>query len=131
MIASGPEQLPRRGGGGVVLADVDPVGVAGAGQLRVVVDDEEGAVGVAEPAEGERGELDLTPRQALLAQLDDVGAAVERGAEQRLGVGAVGPGVADEVEPRRAQPLAPQRVRPPLIEPGSSSGLWLPGDRGG
>ena len=48
----GPEQLARLAGRGVVLADVDAVGVAGERQVGVVVDDEEGAVGVAEAAEG-------------------------------------------------------------------------------
>ena len=108
------EQLAGLGGGRVVLADVDPVGVAGAGQLGVVVDDEEGAVGVAEAAEGERRQLDLAPRQGLLAQLDDVDAAAQRGAQQRLWIAAPRAGVADEVEPRGAQPLAAQRT----------GGLW-------
>ena len=108
------EQLAGLGRRGVVLADVDAVGVAGAGQLGVVVDDEEGAVGVAEAAEGERRQLDLAPRQLLLAQLDDVDAAARapraaaaRARPRRLRV-------ADEVEARRAQPLAAQRA----------GGLW-------
>ena len=75
----------------------------------VVVDDEEGAVGVAEPAEGERGQLDLAARQRLLAQLHDVDAAVQRGAQQRLGILAAGLRLADEVEARCAQPLASKR----------------------
>ena len=79
-------------------------------QLGVVVDDEEGAVGVAEAAEGLRGALDRAAAQRLLAQLDDVDAAVQRGPEQRLGILAAGAGVADEVEARGAQPLAPLRA---------------------
>ena len=88
---------------------MDPVGVAGVGQVGIVVDDEEGAVVVAEAAEGLRGELDLAPRQRLLAQLDDVDAAAQRRGQERFGIGAVGSRLAAEVEPRRAQPLASQR----------------------
>ena len=94
---------------------------AGLRQLGVVVDDEEGAVGVAEAAEGERGELDLAAGQRLLAQLDDVDAAAERRAQERLGVAAARVGVADEVEARGAQPLAAQRSDRPPVVPGSSS----------
>ena len=47
MIASGPSSSRAASAVGVVLADVDAVGVAGARQVGVVVDDEEGAVGVA------------------------------------------------------------------------------------
>ena len=110
MIASGPEDRARLAHRHVVLADVDAVGVAGSGQVGVVVDDEEGAVGVAEAAEGARRRLDLAPRQRLLAQLDDVDAAAQRRPQQRLGVLAVRQRVADEVEARRAQPLAAQRA---------------------
>ena len=117
------EQRSRLGRRHVVLADVDPVGVAGAGQVGVVVDDEEGAVGVAEAAEGVRGELDLAPRQRLLAQLHDVDAAVQRRPQQRLGILAVRARLAAEVEARGAQPLAAQRslglgwgqAHPPII----------------
>ena len=57
-----------------------------------------------------RGALDLRPSQLLLAQLDDVDAAAQRRPQQRFGVLAAGPGVADEVEARRAQALAAQRT---------------------
>src|SRR4051812_1262927 len=103
------EQGPRLGRGQVVLPDVDPVGVASARQVRIVVDDEEGAVVVAKAAEGLGGELDLAPRQGLLAQLHDVGAPAQRSGQERLGILAVWPRLTAEVEPRRAQPLTPQR----------------------
>ena len=105
----GPEQLPRLLGADVVLADVDAVGVAAARQVGIVVDDEEGAVGVGDAAEGLGGALDLRPAQLLLAQLDDVGAAAQRRAQQRFEV-ARRPGVADEVEAGGPQPLAAQRA---------------------
>src|SRR4051794_7647521 len=89
---------------------MDAVGVAGAGQVGIVVDDEESAVGVADAAEGRSGAFDLTPSQLLLAQLDDVDAAAQRRPQQRLGVLTVRPRVADEVEARRAQALAAQRA---------------------
>ena len=54
--------------------------------------------------------FDLARRQLLLAQLDDVDAAAQRRPQQRLGVLAARPGVADEVEARGAQPLAAQRA---------------------
>src|SRR5262249_41395615 len=104
----GTEQLPRRGDF-LVVADVDAVGVAGAGQLGLVVDDEEGAVGVGDAAVGAGGALELGPAQLLLAQLGPVHAAAERRPQQGFGVLAVGPSVAAEVEPRGAQPLAQQR----------------------
>ena len=50
----GAEDLAGLGDRDVVLADVDPVGVAGAGQAGIVVDDEQRAVGVAEAAKGLR-----------------------------------------------------------------------------
>ena len=96
------------GDGEVVLADVEAVGVAGVGELGVVVDDEQGAVGVGDAAEGGAGALDLAAGEGLLAELDDVGAAVEGGAEEGLGVGAVGAGVADEVKAGGAEALAAQ-----------------------
>ena len=76
MIASGPSAVAGVGDRDVVLADVDAVGVAGRRQARVVVDDEEGAVGVAEAAEGRAGALDRAAVELLLAQLHDVDAAV-------------------------------------------------------
>ena len=110
MIACVPEHRPRVLDRGVVLADVDPVGVAGARQVGVVVDDEERRVVVGEATEGDAGAFDLRPPELLLAQLDDVDAAAERGAQQRFGIDAVGARVADEVEARGAQPLAQQRA---------------------
>ena len=133
----GPEQLARRLGRGVVLADVDAVGVAGAGQVGIVVDDEEGAVGVADAAEGRGGALDLRPAQLLLAQLHDVDAAAQRRAQQRFGVLAAGPRVADEVEARGAQPLAAQRpgglwgreAHPPIMNLSRRPPAWRPAPR--
>jgi hypothetical protein len=101
----GTEQLAG-GGDFAGPADVDAVGVAGPGQLGVVVDDEQGVVGVADAAVGRGGAFDLGPRELLLAQLDDVDAAAERRQQQRFRVLAVGAGIADEVEPGGAQPLA-------------------------
>ncbi len=65
---------------------------------------------VANAAEGLRRALDLLAPQLLLAQLDDVDAAGQRGVQQRFGVATARHRLADEVEPRRAQPLAPQRA---------------------
>src|SRR5688572_1942945 len=105
----GTEGGPRLGDRRVVLAQVDAIGSAGRGQGGVVVDGEEGAVGVGEAAEGRAGALDRAAVERLLAQLDDVDAAVESGEEKRLGILAPGARVADEVEAGGAQPLAPQR----------------------
>jgi len=85
------------------------VGAAGNRQRGIVVDDEEGAVGVADAAEGGRGPLDLRPAQLLLAQLDDVDAAAERGAQQCFGILAAGARLAAEVEARGSQALAAER----------------------
>src|SRR3954454_24857251 len=95
----------------VVLSQMDAVGVAGARQLGVVVEDEEGAEGVGDAAEGAGGALDLRPTQLLLAQLDDVGAAGQRRPQQRFEVG-LRPRPADEVEAGGAQALAAQRAVP-------------------
>jgi len=89
---------------------VDPVGVTGACQVRVVIDDEERRIGVSDAAESRRGAFDLGPSKLLLAELDDVDAAPERRTQQRFGIDAVRPRVADEVEARGAQPLAQQRA---------------------
>src|SRR3954447_23675949 len=95
----------------VVLSQMDPVGVQGARQLGVVVDDEEGAEGVGDAAEGACGPFDLGPVQLLLAQLDDVGAAAQRRPQQRLQV-ARRSGVADEAKASGAQALAAQGTVP-------------------
>ena len=108
----GPKELARLLDRAVVLAEVDAVGVTGAGQVGVVVDDEEGAVGVADAAEVRGGPLDLRPSQLLLAQLEDIDAAAERRTHHRFGVPAAGAGVADEVEACGPQALAPQRPVP-------------------
>ena len=105
-----PEHFPRLQDGDVVLAYVDTVCVAGAGQVRVVIDDEEGAVGVAEASESARRALDHLAPQLLLAQLHDLDAAAQRGAQQRFGLFAARQGVADEVEARGTQALAAQRA---------------------
>ena len=109
MIASGPSSSRAAATEASSCADVDPVGVAGARQVGVVVDDEEGAVGVGDAAVGVGGAFDLRPPELLLAQLDDVDAAAERRPQQRFQVAAAGARVADEVEAGGAQPLAPQR----------------------
>ncbi len=143
----GAEQRPRFLDGAVVLAEVHPVGVAGAGKVGVVVDDEQGAVGVAEAAEGRGGALDLRPPQLLLAQLDDVDAAAQRRPQQRFGVLAAGSRVADEIEAGGAQALAAQRAvglggreahpaimtapnRPPMGRNRPYAGRFRPIDRG-
>src|SRR3954469_8501999 len=95
----------------VVLSQMNPVGAAGTRQLGVVVDDEEGAEGVGDAAEGSGGAFDLRPPQLLLAQLDDVGAAAQRRSQQRFQV-ARRPGIADEVEASGAQALAAQGTVP-------------------
>ena len=102
----GPEDLPRLGRRHVVLADVDAVRVELAGEVGIVVDDEERAEGVGQPPEGRGRAPDRAVRLLAVAQLDHPGAVRERGAEQRLGVLAVGQRVADEVEARPAEPLA-------------------------
>ena len=104
----GAEDLPRLLGWHVVLSQVDPVGVAGLRQVGIVVDDEQGAVGVAEAAEDLGRALGRLPAQLLLTQLNDVAAAVQRGVQQRFGIRVAGKRVADEIEARRAQPLTAQ-----------------------
>ena len=110
MIASGPRISAGLGGGHVVLAEVDAVGVADAGEVGIVVDDEEGAVGVAEPAEGAGRAGDRVLVELLLAELDDVGAAGQRRLQQQFGILPARQRLADEVEPRGAQPLPTQRA---------------------
>ncbi len=100
----GAGELAGRGDGGVVLADVDAVGAELGGELGPVVEDEEGARvggGVAEEAGGgAQGRV----RRVLVAELDQVGAAGERRAEQALELDRVEAGVADEVEARIGEP---------------------------
>ena len=92
-------QRPGLGDRRVVLADVNAVGAARLDQLGVVVQEEERAVAIGRAAKRvrERDELFGTARR-LLAKLDHVGAAAERGFEERLGIAIAGTGVADEVE---------------------------------
>ena len=96
----------RLGDRRVLLADVDAVGAAGLDQLRVVVDEEQGAVLVRGAPErlGQGNDLVGAPRR-LLAQLDHVHAAAERRSQQRLRVAGARAAFADEVEAGFAQAL--------------------------
>ena len=84
----------------------------GPGRDHHVVEDEEGAVGVTDAAEGGGGALDLSPvpapsRAAGRCRRRQLSAARSSGSGL---LGAAGAGVADEVEARRAQALAAQRT---------------------
>ncbi len=85
---------------GIVLADVDAVGVDCRGQIRSVVEDEQRAVLGAQGAKAPAGDEDLLVVGVLAAQLHDVDAALEGGAQKMVGAG-----VADEVQPRACQPV--------------------------
>ena len=50
--AIGPQQAPGDGGGQVVLTEVHPIGIHGQGQIKAVVDKEQGAMAGAELAQG-------------------------------------------------------------------------------
>ena len=108
--ASSADDPPRLFDGHVILADVDAVGPAVNRQVGVVVDEERHSVGVSQAPESLGGPVDDAAVAGLLPQLDHVHAAVERGPHQRLGVFAVRTRVADEVQPRHAQPLPPERA---------------------
>ena len=83
------------------------------------------------------GAFDLRPPELLLAQLDDVDAAAERGPQQRFGIDAARARVADEIEARGAQPLAPQRslalgggeAHPPIMARARAS--WVASEANG
>src|SRR5665811_1680552 len=115
----------------VVLAEVDAVGADALRQPGIVVDDEQGRVGVAEAAEGPGRAHDLVAAELLLAQLHDVGAAAERRAQQRFRLAAAGHRLADEVEPRGTQPLAAQRSSCLRGCQAHRSRLWLDGTASG
>ena len=88
MIASGPSSSPRLGSAAMSSWPTwTPSASQLAGQVGIVVDDEEGAVGVGDAAEGlRRRARSRAAAELLLAQLDDVGAAAQRRAQQRLRV---------------------------------------------
>src|SRR5581483_1750562 len=96
----GAGEPPGLGDGSVLLAYVHAVRARLPGQVRPVVEDEDGAV--AARRAGERlgvGDDLLGAARLLLAELDRPRPGRERGLQQRLGVAAAGPRVADEVEP--------------------------------
>src|SRR5919106_184645 len=103
-----PDDLARVGGWHVVLADVDPVGSELAGEIRVVVDDEQRSIGVRQPPERPPGAFDRVPGLLVVTELHHSDATGHRGVEQRFGITAVRSRLADEVEARPAQPLTPQ-----------------------
>ena len=79
----GPRDGARRGGVGVVLADVHAVGRAGVHEIRPIVEDEQRAVGVGRLAErAARGDQPVVG-EGLVAQLDDVDATAQRGVQER------------------------------------------------
>ena len=106
----GAELLARLGHGHVVLAEVHAVGAGRAREVGPVVEPEQRAVLVAERAEAGRRTQDLLVGRVLVAQLDHVDPAAQRGAEHRLGRR-----LDDEVEPGSPQALAP--IDEPLGHP--------------
>ena len=78
------------------------------GEVGVVVDDEERAVGVRETAKRLPGALDHLRGMLPVAELDHPAPAGHGGVEKGLRVPFPGKGVADEVEPRPPQALPPQ-----------------------
>ena len=103
----GAELLARLGHGHVVLAEVHAVGACRAREVGPVVQPEQRAVLVAERAEAGRRAQDLLVGRVLVAQLDHVDPAAQRGAEHRLGRR-----LDDEVEPGSPQALARYRRAP-------------------
>ena len=96
------------GGVHVVLADVHSVCAELHGEVGVVVDDEERAVGVRETAKRLPGALDHRPGMLSVAELDHPGARGHGRVEKCLRIPFPGKGIADEVEPRPPQALPPQ-----------------------
>src|SRR6185312_4401244 len=98
--AIGPYERLRVCNRRIASSDVDAVRVARLGEIRSVVEDEERAVLFARRPE-RRGRLDQPlVVELLVAELDDVDAAAQRGVEQRTRVVPVRPRLENEVEPR-------------------------------
>ena len=103
---AGPGELARAGDRHVVLADVRAVGAGRDDEVGAVVEDEERARGGAELARDRgRGEQ-VVVRGVLLAQLEDVDAARERGPEDVGERPAGRAGAGDEVQPGAVEALA-------------------------
>ena len=96
-----PDRGARAGGRAVVLADVHAVGRARGDEVGPVVEHEQRAAGVGGRAELARGGDEPVVVERLVAQLDHVDAAADRGGEE-----LARPGVADEVQPGAGDPLA-------------------------
>ena len=102
--ADDPVRADRRArlrGRAVVLADVHAVGVARLHEVGAVVEDEQRAVRVGGGAERLRRLDQPVVGERLVAQLDQVGAAAQRGVEERARAR-----VADEVQAGVRQALA-------------------------
>ena len=100
---SSPDLLAHGGHGVVVLAHVHAVGAGRQRQVGPVVDPQQRAVAVARgaPARGHRQQRVVGQR--LVAQLEHVHTARQRGVQG----GVADAGVADQVQPRPRQPRAP------------------------
>ena len=100
MIWYGLEDGPGLRDRQVVLAEVQAVGVAGDGQVGVVVHDEDGVVPVAQVADAAGRGQDVALVAQLVTQLDDASAAAERRLGELDDVPASGYlGVHDNVQP--------------------------------
>ena len=107
-----PDDLARDVQRQVALAQVQHVGAGRAGDVGAVVDREQGAVPAGRVGEDlarrqlvarlERPEPLLTGR-TLVAQLDDVHPAGQRGVGELGQVAALTPGVGTQIQPRRGE----------------------------
>ncbi len=87
----------------VLLADVDAVGAGSDREVRAVVEHEQRAGRVAQRARLRRSGEQLVVAGRLVAQLEDVDAAAQRGLEHLGQRPAARSPVADEVQARGAQ----------------------------
>ena len=110
---SGPDDVARHRQRQVVLAQVQHVGAGGAGDVGAVVDRQQRAVpagGVGEDLQRrqlvaglQRAEL-LLARRALVAQLDDVHPAGQRGVGELGQIAALAARVGAQVQPGAGEP---------------------------
>ena len=102
----GADDLAHLGYGHVGLPNVDTVGAHGGGDVGAVVEDEQRAVGVARVGRHARGFGEELVLQVLLAQLNHVDAAGDRGGEEVAQVAIARHAIAHEVQARSREARA-------------------------
>ncbi len=100
------EDPAGRRDGQVVLPEVQHVGAGGEGHVGAVVDGEQRAVPAAGVREDLQGGQLLARLHPLLAQLQQVHPAAQRGVGELGEVAALAAGVGADVEPGPGEPLA-------------------------